>query len=83
MELNVVWVYISYLRKKLAALRAELDGVVEQVVDDLRDAVALGLDPDGPVGQLDVDVQALAVDLLLERDDHVAHQLAEVEPRHP
>lgn len=23
-ELNVVWVYISYLRKKLAALRADI-----------------------------------------------------------
>ena len=55
---------------QISAHGAKLDGVIEQVVDDLCDAVALGLDPAGPVGQLDVDVQALAVDLLLS--EHMA-----------
>ena len=66
-------------QRQLSALRAELDGVVHQIVDDLRDRIALRSCPERPIRQIHIDLKLLGVDLLLERNEHVTQHVAEVE----
>ena len=66
-------------QRQLSALRAELDGVVHQIVDDLRDRIALRSCPKRPIRQIHIDLKLLGVDLLLERNEHVTQHVAEVE----
>ena len=55
-------------QSEAAAHGAELDGVIQQVIDHLRDGVAVRLRPDRFFRQIDADLQRAGVDLLLKGD---------------
>ena len=66
---------------QISAHGAKLDGVIEQVIHDLRDRVPVGLCPDRLFWQVDAYLQATRVDLLLKRNKNVTHHIAEVKAR--
>ena len=68
---------------KSAAVGAEFNGVVDQIINDLRDAVALRPCPDRLARQIDTHIEMLVVDFLLEGNQHITQFLAEIEARLP
>ena len=66
---------------QISAHGAKLDGVIEQVIHDLRDRVPVGLCPDRLFWQVDAYLQATRVDFLLKRNKNVTHHIAEVKAR--
>ena len=66
---------------QISAHGAELDGVIEQVIHNLRDRVPVGLCPDRLFWQVDAYLQATRVDFLLKRNKNVTHHIAEVKAR--
>ena len=56
---------------QIAPVGAELHGVVDEIVNDLRDVVRVRHGVHRVLRHIHVDVQVLVVDLLLEGDEHL------------
>ncbi|MPN49626.1 hypothetical protein SDC9_197248 [bioreactor metagenome] len=64
-----------------ATVGREFDGVVDEVSDDLRYFVAVGLDEAMLARKVDLDVDLLVVDARFKRDERTQQQLVDVEHR--